>query len=163
MVIISSLLPNPEGKNPFGEWIKIKNTGHQSVDITGYKIRDLSGKQFILRGIIKPGEEKKFFYRQTKIILNNQNEIVFLYNKNGDLIDKLSYYKSYPNKIIYREDNNFKENILNKNLIGRLNSHSISTIILPFFLIIISLTFLFFYLIKYIIEKNEEDNQNKIA
>jgi len=157
VVVISSLLPNPQGKDPFGEWIEIKNDGDEEVDISGYKIKDLRGKEFILQGKLKSKQAKKFFYSQTKIILNNRNEVVFLYNPQGKIVDKISYFKSYPGQIITRKENIARENILkeSQNLWGRLNFRSCSQFILPVFLIVFLLTCLFFYIMKYASEKFE--------
>lgn len=84
-------MPNPVGDDKAGEFIKIFNDGNQSVSLGGWKLKDTSGKTFNLSGEIKAGEELSLSYSQTKIVLNNNGETIYLYDGAGKLIDELSY------------------------------------------------------------------------
>jgi len=90
-MIIKEFLPNPIGADKDGEYIKILNDADVAVNLSGWKISDASGKTFNLSGIVKPKEEIKLLYSQTKIPLNNTGESVFLFNSKGILVDELSY------------------------------------------------------------------------
>ena len=49
MVLISEFLPNPPGKDADGEWIELL-TRNQAVDLSGWVLKDASGKSFSLDG-----------------------------------------------------------------------------------------------------------------
>lgn len=87
---IKEFLPNPIGNDKDGEYILILNDG-PSVSSDGWKIKDLSEKEFLLKGSLDVGQEIKLFYSQTKISLNNNGEKLFLYDANGNLADELGY------------------------------------------------------------------------
>lgn len=72
-IYISTLLPNPTGKDEDGEYIEIRNTGCESVDISGYQLSDASGKDYLIpSGInLSKQENQKFPYSETNIQLNN--------------------------------------------------------------------------------------------
>ncbi|MEK7146727.1 MAG: lamin tail domain-containing protein [Patescibacteria group bacterium] len=91
-MIISRFLPNPVGSDKAGEWIEILNNTDTVVDLTGWQIKDLAGKSYILQsGELKAGASVQVFYKTTKITLNNSGETIFLYNPTGGLADKLSF------------------------------------------------------------------------
>lgn len=95
MVIISEFLPNPIGKDADGEWIKLFNNSNTAVDLSGWQMKDASGKAFIFsttnKNIIVGGETLTLDYKTTKIAINNNGETIFLYDKAGNLIDKAEY------------------------------------------------------------------------
>lgn len=72
-VYISTLLPNPAGKDEEGEYIEIRNTGCESVDISGYSLSDASGKNYPIPNgtILGQQENRRFPYSETNIQLNN--------------------------------------------------------------------------------------------
>ncbi|MBU4348091.1 lamin tail domain-containing protein [Patescibacteria group bacterium] len=90
-MIIKEFLPNPVGLDKEGEYIKILNDTDNTVNLSGWKIKDTSDKVFSLSGEIKSKEEIILFYSKTKIILNNNGEEIFLFNSEGKLIDELIY------------------------------------------------------------------------
>ena len=80
-ISFSSFLPNPAGKDEDGEYIEIRNTGCESVDISGYQLSDASGKNYSIPSgsILNKQENRKFPYSETNIQLNNSgDEGVFL-------------------------------------------------------------------------------------
>jgi len=95
MIIINEFLPNPVGKDIEGEWIKLFNNGDAAVDVSGWQIKDASGKTFVFsaanKNIIAGGKILTLDYKTTKISLNNNGETIFLYDKAGNLIDKAEY------------------------------------------------------------------------
>lgn len=108
MVIISEFLSNPKGKDTEGEWVELYNNSTSSVNITGYKLKDLSGKTFIFQKIIlTPNEYRAFDYKTTKISLNNRNETISLYDSKDELIDSMGFTGTAPEgqSLVRRENN----------------------------------------------------------
>lgn len=86
-MLISEFLPNPEGKDTAGEFIELLNNGAQPVLLTGWKIKDASGKTFTIKNVtLGPGEYKSFPYSATKITINNDKETLSLYDASEALI-----------------------------------------------------------------------------
>jgi len=93
MVFIKELLPNPVGPDTDGEWIKIVNTGDESVDVHGWSLSDTSGKTFSFQKgtSISSMTEITLKYSQTKIQLNNNGDTLKLRNSVGETVDTLAY------------------------------------------------------------------------
>lgn len=90
MVIIKEFLPNPVGPDTAGEYITLKNIGESKVVLSGWRLVDLSSKEFSLSGYsIKPGAELTLFSQATKLRLNNGGETVFLLDQFGKVVDEL--------------------------------------------------------------------------
>jgi len=95
-MIISEFLPNPIGKDTEGEWIELFNNSQEAVDLSGWQIKDASGKAFFLKNKIGPGQYSVLDYKTTKISLNNNAETLFLYDQKGNLIDKVEFAAAAP-------------------------------------------------------------------
>ncbi|MBC7503738.1 lamin tail domain-containing protein [Candidatus Gracilibacteria bacterium] len=100
-----ALLPNPIGDDTVGEYIEIRNTSCQSVNISGYHLYDASNKTYVIptSTIIPSHENIRFLYATTKIALNNSgNESITLTDMRGTIIDTESYSgKQLDNIVIY--------------------------------------------------------------
>ena len=85
------------GRDSSGEWIRLINTGKAAINTEGWTLSDKSGKTFYFSNLlttqrsILPGEELTLKYSQTKIILNNSGDTLYLYNKAKKLIDEFTY------------------------------------------------------------------------
>lgn len=90
-MIVKEFLPNPVGPDKEGEYIKILNDTDNSINLSGWKIKDASNKIFGLSGDIKSKEEIILPYSKTKITLNNNGEEIALLNSEGELINTLIY------------------------------------------------------------------------
>lgn len=94
-IIISELMPNPEGSDSEGEWIEIQNQENTSVDLTNWRLDDEengSSAYTIPKGTeIKAGEFLVFYRTETKIALNNDSDSVRLFNPNDDLVSEIVY------------------------------------------------------------------------
>lgn len=102
-IYFSSLLPNPAGKDEDGEYIEIRNTGCESVDISGYQFSDASGKSYLISsGIsLSKWENRKFPYSETNIQLNNSwDESVFLKDSWGNMVDEVHYSGTQKDDVI---------------------------------------------------------------
>ena len=96
MVFISKLLPNPVGKDSSGEIIVIKNSNNFAVHLAGWKIENKSHKSFIFSSndVIKSNSLYTLLRSKTKIPLNNNGDIVKLFNNSGLLKDSITYSKN---------------------------------------------------------------------
>ncbi|RMD59673.1 PKD domain-containing protein [Candidatus Parcubacteria bacterium] len=74
-LIITEILPNPEGVDYEGEFIEIYNRSVQKVDLSGWSIEDASGKKFVMFSqdsfFLNSGQYWTIFRPQSGIILNN--------------------------------------------------------------------------------------------
>lgn len=76
-VIVNEILANPVGSDQAGEFIELLNRDNQEVDLTGFKLTDKAGKEFIFKHRkIAPGEIIVLGYQETKININNSGEII---------------------------------------------------------------------------------------
>ena len=93
MVYIKSLLPNPVGRDSGSEWIRISNSGDQSVSLVGWRIQDEKGDAYTLTGLgeIGAGETIELKDSATKINLKNTGDTIFLYDERGALMDEFAY------------------------------------------------------------------------
>jgi len=108
-MIISEFLPNPVGKDTDGEFIELFNDDLKPINLSGWKIKDASGKTFIFKNqTIGAGEYITLSYKTTKITLNNDAETLFLYDSSGNLIDKAEFSGSAPEgKSFARQNSQF--------------------------------------------------------
>jgi hypothetical protein len=91
-MLISEFLPNPIGKDTDGEWIELFNDKNKPINLTGWKLKDASGKTLTIKNTnLEPFGYLVLDYKTTKITLNNNAETLFLYNPAGNLIDKAEF------------------------------------------------------------------------
>lgn len=88
---LSELLPNPKGLDSESEFIEIENTGNAKADLSGWKIRDDSGKTLNLQGSINKNE---FIAFNDKGMLNNDGDTVELLDPAGNRHDGVVYGKT---------------------------------------------------------------------
>ena len=82
------------------EWIELFNASDESSDMTGWKVVDESGKEYIINRSIAAQGYLLLYQKTTGISLNNDGEKLFLYDPGGALIDSvvipaLAYDQSY--------------------------------------------------------------------
>jgi DNA/RNA endonuclease YhcR with UshA esterase domain len=86
-VVINEFLPDPpDGEE---EWIELYNNTQKEIDLTGWYIEEGSGAQTFLSGKILP--RGFFVVEKIKGYLNNSGDIIFLKDKTGNVIDKVTY------------------------------------------------------------------------
>lgn len=172
-MVINEFLPNPVGKDTDGEFIELFNNSQNEVNLAGWKLKDASGKTFILNQKISSGGYLVLNYKNTKITLNNDAETIFLYDAKGNLIDKAGFSGgSVEGKSYGRENNNefaftsptpAKANVfeiptnglaaananitLNSNLVINKNSSFLNNLLMGFILALV-LAFLSVFIIK---------------
>lgn len=78
------------------EYITIKNISSAEKNLKGFYLQDASWKKYIFSEdiFLKIWEKKQFFRTETRIILNNTKEELFLYKDNGDIEDTVKYEKT---------------------------------------------------------------------
>jgi len=93
MVYIKEFLPNPAGSDKEGEWIRLINTGEETITIGGWRVFDEAEKAFIFDASqqLPAGGELVLSYAQTGITLNNNGETITLINDEKGIVDVLSY------------------------------------------------------------------------
>lgn len=77
------------------EYITIQNISQKSLSLSGYILSDTSKDYNIQTDLILEYWDQQVFSRpETKLILNNSNEDVFLKDTNWQLVDQISYEKT---------------------------------------------------------------------
>jgi len=94
-IIISEIMPNPEGADTKNEYIKLYNNGSNDTDIGGLYLDDDEGgnKPYYIPKdtIIKSQNYLIFYSAKTKISLNNRNDIARLLDKNKEELQAIEY------------------------------------------------------------------------
>ncbi len=104
-LFISEVFPNTvDDKNL--EYIQIINTWEDILDISLYALEDKSWKRYVFpdNELLKSGEKKKYLRPDTKLVLNNSNEELFIYDNQDQLIGEFSYKSSLKSEPILNED-----------------------------------------------------------
>lgn len=109
-LVINEILPNPVGDDKQNEWVEIKNTGSEDIDILGYKLVDEKGHSLEINSnhtnegtIAKAGSWIVIFRRgHNEFSLNNTgSETVSLYDaatQSATLLNQGSYDGSNEGK-----------------------------------------------------------------
>ncbi len=94
-IIITEVLPNPEGKDASGEFIELFNQGETKIDLTGWQINDNIGQSrvftFQAGQFLDPQKFSLLYIGTTKINLNNEGDGLKLFNQQGDLVDEVVF------------------------------------------------------------------------
>lgn len=90
-VLLSELLPDPEGSDATDEWIAVVNSGSTAVNLAGWTLRDGSKEYVVDSATIAAGEELIFSVAETKISLNNSGETIELVDPFDAVIDSTTY------------------------------------------------------------------------
>ncbi|MBU1322555.1 signal peptidase I [Patescibacteria group bacterium] len=95
-VVLNEFLPNPAGSTdialkPGGEWVKLYNNSTADIDVTGWKLKDASGGNLTISGVV-PAGGTLIIYRDgdPDFTINDQTETISLYN-DSDLVDSYRY------------------------------------------------------------------------
>ena len=108
-IVINEFMPDPEGTDTNNEWIELKNTSSQAINIQGYKLDDVEGGSSpyaFPSTSFQPNEIKAFYSNVTKITLNNDTDRVRLFNAEGATIDEILYEKPESGKSFAQNSNN---------------------------------------------------------
>lgn len=79
-IFITEILPNPFGADQGNEFIELYNNCEADIDLSGWYFEDASAKQYkFTKFIIKPNQYISLNRAETKIALNNSEDILKLY------------------------------------------------------------------------------------
>lgn len=96
-IVINEIFPNPSSGQMQSEFLEIYNGGESRLLVDDWIIADKGNKKCILRGEIEAGgflvvKDKQ--YSDCVVALNDGEEVVQLFNPNGDLVSSVSYQKA---------------------------------------------------------------------
>lgn len=111
-IFINELMPAPEGNDAENEWIELYNPNNRELDISNWKIKDHAGT---ITTYLIPKNTKilsnsylVFYRRDTKIILNNEEDGISLINSINKVVDATNYKKAGRENSYNRILNNWK-------------------------------------------------------
>jgi hypothetical protein len=89
---INEFIPNPDGSDEENEWIEIYNAGETEVNLSGWKLKDASNKEynFTNEKILASGY-LVLLRPQTKITINNDAETLSLIAPSGEVASQIQY------------------------------------------------------------------------
>lgn len=99
-IVINELLPNPAGSDTSSEFIELKNTSDDTVDLAGWQLDDADGGSapytIPASTILSGGSIKSFSRADTKLALNNTGDSVRLLDPSGAVKSSYTYSSSVP-------------------------------------------------------------------
>ena len=100
-IFISEVMPNTIDDVNL-EYIELTNSWTLEESLSWYIIKDKSEKEFVFWSwyFLNFWESKKYFRPETKILLNNSDEEIFLYDSSWSLIDSFIYEDSVKSEKI---------------------------------------------------------------
>ena len=95
-IIISKVMPSPEGADADNEYIELKNTNDFEVDLSGWVLRDKQGstKEYVLEEKIPASGILTLLRPETKITLNNEGDGLELLNPLKEIVDFVDFEKA---------------------------------------------------------------------
>ncbi len=122
-VVINQFLADPDGSPsqgndsddlPLGEWVELFNRSQtETIDLSGWYLEDESGHIINLTAdrtlggttLLDPQTSLRFYLN--KAILNNGGDTLYLYDLNGNLIDKVHYSVAQTGKSWLRQPDGY--------------------------------------------------------
>ncbi len=100
------LYPNTTGNDKEEEFITVKNTGNTAMTLTGWMLKDASGKTYVFESAtLAPNAMLKISAAQSGIALNNNKETVELFAPDQQLVDTITYEKTIQGDTLIRSGN----------------------------------------------------------
>lgn len=99
-IVITEVLPDPEGKDSGQEWIELQNVGSETTDITGWILDDAgtdapgTTSWTLPAAVLAAGQYKHFYIPSGRFALNNDADSARLFNSSKLLVDQISYKDS---------------------------------------------------------------------
>ncbi len=78
MIYINEWLPNPAGADAQSEFVEIFNSGDEPVSLNGWVLKTSGGGKLKLKGMIGGGQYLVLNRSETKLVLKNSGESLFL-------------------------------------------------------------------------------------
>lgn len=113
-VFLNEILPSPKGADEDNEWIEIYNSNDFEIDLTDWTIKDKEGT-ITTYSFPKETKMSALGYLvikrpETKVVLNNTSDGLFLSWPNKEVVDSLTYEKANVNESYNRINNNWEWN-----------------------------------------------------
>ena len=131
-IIISEVLPDPEGSDEEGEWIEIQSQVDYPIDLYNWKIDDENGgsSPYEINDhiILEPFEYISFDRKITNIAFNNNEDSAYIYSSDESVVNYIDYKNANSNFSYayfdsgYEWTNNQTKNNTNKKSIQVLES-----------------------------------------
>ena len=105
-ILINELLPNPIGDDTEEEWIELKNENDDEASLSGFVLSDASGASYTFTAQsdqIPPHGLLLVPRAQTKIVLNNDGDTIFL-KYQGHTLTQIQYGKNQEGTSFARDD-----------------------------------------------------------
>ena len=95
-VKITRLLPNPTGDESQLESVTIQNISDETIDLTGWILRDRANTNWSLDSIgnLDPGQDIEILRSGQTMALNNSGDTIELLNSDGLVVDTVSYSRT---------------------------------------------------------------------
>lgn len=94
-IIISEIMPNPDGTDTKKEWVELQNTGDVDINLGNWTMDDAEdgSKPYVIPSsiIIKAGETLVLESKDTKLSLANGEDEIRLFDFNETPIDQIGY------------------------------------------------------------------------
>jgi len=116
-ILFTEVMPDPAGEDGEAEFIELYNSGQAEIDLTGWKIKDESEKQFVFKKeiagagdkkqadmILKPGEYRAVYRSESKLALNNTKDGVELFEPEKEKACKSLNYEKATEGFSYSYD-----------------------------------------------------------
>jgi len=107
-VVLNEILPNPAGDDTAGEWIELKNQGDEKINLLNWKVENSSQKFYSFANDLWLGDGQFYLFNrsESKLVLNNQADIIRLFNDLGELVDSADYQNASEGEAYARGQNN---------------------------------------------------------
>ena len=94
------LIPNPDGNENHNESVTLKNVGTGTVDMAGWQLRDLAGRNWDLSGMgtMNSGQEKIVTRDGQPMAMNNGGDTIDLINHTGAIVQTVTYDRVEENE-----------------------------------------------------------------
>jgi hypothetical protein len=94
---LSEVFPDPASPevDTNDEFIEIYNPTDEEVDLAGWKLKDESGDEYLIKNkSVLPNSRLAIFAPESKITLNNTGDIIYLIDPNGKVVDESADYEN---------------------------------------------------------------------
>jgi hypothetical protein len=96
---IVRLVPDPGGNDAQNESVTLANQGTQSINLSGWILKDLTGNRWTLTGTIGAGQEKTIKRLGQAMSLNNDGDTIGLFDPSGNQIQVVTYGAVAPDEV----------------------------------------------------------------
>ncbi|MDO8537158.1 MAG: lamin tail domain-containing protein [bacterium] len=96
MIFINEWLSNPTGDDTSGEFVELFNNGNTLVSLNGWILKTSGKRELKLSGTVDVGQYLLLERSDTKLVLKNSDEKLFLYDGGGKLVDGSEFLGTAP-------------------------------------------------------------------